>query len=169
MVYKYEIAKFYGNQEIEVGTRMLFQSSLLESRLFFNVSTWPSLVPKAITIMTHAYVQPLRTILDMKNDGEEVRYTNAQVLVQAQRPTLCEMLRCSRLRYLARMLGRPSAQQLRLVFSVHVLQSEWLRLIIEDADIVIKTADASWPLASLGLPEFLLCDLEQPKSVEVSG
>ena len=103
----------------------------------------------------------------MRNSVEgEHRFTNAQVLVHAQKPTMHEVLRCSRLRYHGRLLGRASRQQLRLVFSVAIVQSTWLQLISEDAEIVIKankTAVSMWPLPSSNFPEFIRCVLNEPQ------
>ena len=120
------------NPRLETSTRLGLCESLLFSQLFYASSLWHNEPAGAVTSINHAYLAPLREVMQMRNVDEDGvakqscdRTSNAQVLVAAQLPTALGWARAARIKYWCRLTRQAPPLLVHLALSCWQVPSTW--------------------------------------------
>ena len=120
------------NPRLETSTRLGLCESLLFSQLFYASSLWHNEPAGAVTSINHAYLAPLREVMQMRNVDEDGvakqscdRTSNAQVLVAAQLPTALGRARAARIKYWCRLTRQAPPLLVHLALSCWQVPSTW--------------------------------------------
>ena len=115
----------YANQDVPKEVRTMAVLSLLYTKLLFNAGMWDKLDQHSMRKIRHAYVTPLRAVMDMTFEGEK-HYTSDQVCAAAQVAPIEKRLFVERLRYFVRFALHASDQHIRLVLHTTKVESAWI-------------------------------------------
>ena len=108
----------FGNRRVASKAKSQYVESLLYSRLLFDASVWEDITTSSMNKLRHAYMTPLRVVTNkVITRVSEVRFSNMQVLVDAESlPVECR-IRIAKPKYMPSLLKHASPQHLRLTFS----------------------------------------------------
>ena len=125
------------SKDIEEHTKYMLAQSLVFSRLFYNVCTWPRLPVAVLSKLNATSMKVLRSVSGKQNTIDNpVRWSDLQVRVSLDAPAIEAVLRRCRVRYLCKLLTNAPAVVIRLVVLLRNARDSWPFLVMEDlADI----------------------------------
>ena len=123
--------RLFANRSLSISARSYYADSLLHSRLLFDAGTWKPLSSSAAVSIRRAYITPYRTLAGLSNEKDE-KFSNVQVLVAVQRPTISEVLAIKRLKYFRSFIVHSSDEHFRLIALMCGIKDTWLHQVLQD-------------------------------------
>ena len=154
-------------KEIETPVKLELVGSLLYTRLFYNVGTWPTLKVQQRRTLSRCYMHPLRSVFDMHNKSSGEHTADAQVLERAKSPPLDSLLRFHRLRLVTRTLRHAPTIVIRLFLLLLKSEGSWPHTIVGDLKWLWQSRDtlySSMPNPSVEISTWLDAIINNPKS-----